>query len=136
MVVWRTRPLDGRVVLIVDDHTDTVEMLVTCFKAHGATALTAINAVEARAHLTRQSVDLIVADIAMPRENGVRMMGRIRSDPKWSKVPAIAISGQVDPLEIANEYPGLFDAGLSKPLDLPKLVEIATSLTASPAGPS
>lgn len=125
----RSSRLDGRVVLLVEDHDDTREMLAECFETHGATVLSAPDAASARAALAQsQRVDLIVTDIAMPRESGIRMMMRMRSAGAFAKVPAIAISGQVRAEELVELEPALFQAVLTKPFDPFRLVAIASDL--------
>lgn len=115
-------------ILLVEDHEDTREMLVECLTACGATVLAAGDAVSARAAATARSIDLIVTDIAMPRESGIRMMMKMREAGHLQSVPAIAISGQVRTEELAELQPGLFQAVLSKPFDLGRLLAIANDL--------
>lgn len=122
------RGLDGRVVLLVEDHEDTREMLAECLTTHGATVLTAPDAASARAVVAKRPIDLIVTDIAMPRESGIRMMMRMRAAGHLVTVPAIAISGQIRTEDLAEFQPGLFQAVLAKPFDPWRLVAIATEL--------
>jgi len=126
--VGRTTRLDGRVVLLVEDHDDTRAMLSECFAANGATVLSAPDAASARAVVAQRPVDLIVTDIAMPRESGIRMMMRMRSAGHLASVPAIAISGQILTEDLAEFQPGLFQAVLAKPFDPWRLVAIASEL--------
>jgi CheY-like chemotaxis protein len=123
--------VEGRVVLLVEDHEDTRDMLTECLTACGATVLAASDAASARAAAAARTIDLIVTDIAMPRESGIRMMMRMRQAGHLQGVPAIAISGQVRTDELAELQPGLFQAVLSKPFDLGRLVAIANELVAA-----
>lgn len=118
-------------ILLVEDHDDTRDMLTELLTAHGAMVLAAQDAASARVAAAQKSVDLIVTDIAMPRESGIRMMMRMRQAGHLAKVPAIAISGQVRIEELAELQPGLFQAVLSKPFDVSRLVAIANDLVAA-----
>ena len=105
--------LEGRVILLVEDHEDTRDMLEQCFVVHGATVLTAEDAITARAAVAHRSVDLIVTDIAMPRESGIRMMIRMRSAAHLASVPAIAISGEIRSDELRESFARDSNRGLA-----------------------
>jgi CheY-like chemotaxis protein len=121
--------LSGLCILVVDDHEDSVTLLTELFALHGARVHGACDPNEARAVLDAHRIDLIVTDIAMPRESGLRMMARLReSEGEVARTPAIAMSGQVPPQELGAAYGGLFQAALAKPFALDELVEIAARL--------
>lgn len=42
-----------------------------------------------------QPVDLIVADIAMPRLNGYQLYERVRKNPRWLHVPFIFLTARI-----------------------------------------
>jgi CheY-like chemotaxis protein len=123
--------LKGRVVVVVDDHADTRDMIAEVFEKHGATVLTAPDGPTGRAAIAERPVDLIVTDIAMPGETGIQMMTRVRAAEGMREIPAIAISGQIRSDELEQFRPALFQAVLAKPFDLDRLVAIAGELVAS-----
>jgi len=104
------------------------ELIEQYLTSGGATVLTAANGAIARDTLARQSVDLIVTDIAMPTESGIQMMERIRAAGWLGDVPAIAISGEIRMDELSQFRPSLFQAVLAKPFDPARLVAIAAEL--------
>lgn len=129
LTVARSSRLDGCVILLVEDHDHTRDMLAECFETQGATVLAVADACSARAAVAQaKRVDLIVTDIAMPRESGVRMMMRMRAAGHLVKVPAIAISGQIRAEELVELEPALFQAVLTKPFDPFRLLAIARDL--------
>jgi DNA-binding response OmpR family regulator len=80
---------DGEVILVVDDEPPLLESMHQALTAAGYRTLTACDGVEALAALQSQSVDLIVADVAMPRMNGYQLYERVRENPAWAAIPFI-----------------------------------------------
>jgi PAS domain S-box-containing protein len=90
------RPLAGVRVLVVDDDADWRELMAVSLSAHGGEVLVAGTTRQALTMLdaTRaQLPDIIVADLAMPGDDGYALMDVLRaSDPPMSTIPAIAVS--------------------------------------------
>jgi CheY-like chemotaxis protein len=118
-------------VLVVEDHDDTRELIAGHLGDHGAMVLMASDGPSARAVLAKTTVDLIVTDISMPGETGIQMMNRVRAIAALVNVPAIAISGAIQPEELEDFRPALFQAVIAKPFDLQRLVAIASELIGS-----
>lgn len=93
-------PLQGRTILVIDDDADTVESLAIWLEARGAFALRGRSAAEAWALLGTIAVDALVTDVVMPGESGLELAARLRSDPRFARLPIIAFSGVV--LEISR----------------------------------
>jgi two-component system chemotaxis sensor kinase CheA len=60
--------------------------------------------------------DLIVSDLDMPGMDGIALAERIKSDPRWEKIPLIALSSHTNPLLVEKSraagfvsYVGKFD---------------------------
>ena len=117
-------------VLIVEDHDDTREMLQLVLGIFGCRVLAAANGDEALTLAERILPDLILMDMKLPRLDGLGLTRLIRSHPTLSHVPIVAVTGMVTP----QFHSEVLNAGcnhcLNKPIDfdcLEKLVgEIAT----------
>jgi len=99
-------------VLIVEDHLDSMEVLVQALEFCRATVRGVRSAEEAVTHLAE--VDVVVTDLTMPRHDGIWLLEHIRRLPGRIRVLALTgVSAQHDPrLAIAS-----FDRVLLKPLD-------------------
>ncbi|HWK10756.1 MAG TPA: ATP-binding protein, partial [Vicinamibacterales bacterium] len=81
-------------VLVVDDDGDSRSMVQASLESHDAVVLTAGSTPEALAVLTRERVDVVLTDIAMPGEDGYALICKIRAsaDPVTASIPAIALT--------------------------------------------
>ena len=60
----------------------------------------------------------MLADIAMPGEDGYEMMRRVRSmPPPLGMIPAVALTAYTDPQSVQKAFAAGFDAHLGKPLE-------------------
>jgi two-component system chemotaxis sensor kinase CheA len=126
----------ARTVLLVDDSAFFREMLTPVLKAAGYRVLAAASADEAVSLLSSGArVDVIVADLDMPRTNGFQMVEALRSQPRSAALPVIALSSAVTPESVERarklgiaEFVAKFDrSGLIAALSemLPALGEAA-----------
>jgi DNA-binding response OmpR family regulator len=82
------------VILVVDDEEPLRGYITQCLDSDEYRVLTARNGVEALAILHAHPVDLIVADIAMPRMNGYQLYERVVENPEWVAIPFIFLTGR------------------------------------------
>jgi twitching motility two-component system response regulator PilH len=83
----------GKKVLVVDDDPDVRLFSVTVFEENGYTPLEATNGEEGMNMVKQESPDLVVLDVLMPRESGIRLYRRLKSDKKFKNIPVIIQSG-------------------------------------------
>ena len=69
--------LRGRRLLAVDDDEATQELVVTMLMVYGVSVRTAGRSLQALEILTQWRPDVLVADIAMPGEDGYALMRRV-----------------------------------------------------------
>ena len=83
------------VLLIVEDDVGTREALVELLSAD-FDVLTASDGVDAVAMSRAHVPDLVLADLTMPRLDGLGLLETLRSHPRTSGVPLVFLSGQSD----------------------------------------
>jgi CheY-like chemotaxis protein len=71
--------LDGLKILVVDDESDTYEMLRIAFEQCGSNVKTADSAAGALALVEEWKPDVLVADISMPEMDGYELIRRVRA---------------------------------------------------------
>ena len=104
-------------LLLVDDSQFFRNMLAPLLKASGYDVTLAASADEALALKdSGASFDLIISDLDMPGMDGIALAERIKADPKWQRIPLIALSSHSSPLLIEMSraagfasYVGKFD---------------------------
>jgi signal transduction histidine kinase/CheY-like chemotaxis protein len=84
----------GLKVLVVDDEHDVREALRLILEQNGAVVTSAASVGEAIAALEAARPDVILSDIAMPEEDGISFIRRVRAFPaaRGGRVPAAALS--------------------------------------------
>ena len=83
----------GKKVLVVDDDPDVRLFSITVLEENGYTPLEATNGEEGMQLIRKESPDLVILDVLMPRESGIRLYRQIQSDSKLRKIPIIILSG-------------------------------------------
>jgi CheY-like chemotaxis protein len=104
--------LKGRTILVVDDDRDALELLHMILESCGATVQAASTTMHARGYLLASTPDLIVCDLALPREDGPAFMRSVRAsaNPALGRVPAVAVTAFYEdyPPTLALEFAAYF----------------------------
>jgi PAS domain S-box-containing protein len=130
--------LTGNRILIVDDETDTRELIAFVLEQAGANVTTAASAVEALHLFTQSQFDVLISDIGMPEMDGYTLMQQVRVMAEAEKGSA---NGFVMPIAIAltayagemNQQQALaagFQHHFAKPVELEILLRTIISLKA------
>ena len=120
--------LKDRTILVVDDDPDALELLHLILESCGAKVLAASTTMHARGYLLTVTPDLIVCDLALPREDGPAFMRSVRAaaNPTLARIPAIAVTA------FYEDYPPTraleFAAYFQKPIDIDALTRTVASL--------
>jgi CheY-like chemotaxis protein len=121
----RDRVFEGRTILLVDDDVRNVFALTSALEQRGAKVEVGRNGFEALSRLDEvEGIDLVLMDVMMPGMDGLEATRRIRKDPRFGRLPVIAITAKAmkDDQEQclaagANDY-------LAKPIDLARLYSL------------
>jgi two-component system OmpR family response regulator len=76
-------------ILVVDDHKDIRDLLGQFLRKHDLKVTTARDGIEMRACLAREHVDLVVLDLMLPGEGGLKLCGELRTH---STIPVIMLT--------------------------------------------
>jgi CheY-like chemotaxis protein len=95
----------GSSILIIDDEPDLLENIGLALEGENYQVLTAGNGLEALKILQSQTVDLILADIAMPDMNGYQLYERVRQNRDWVSIPFIWLPSGVSCAGLNNSWP-------------------------------
>ena len=116
--------LSGIVVLLVDDDADSRDLASAVLEGFGASVAVAASATEALDQLSRVTCDVLIADIAMPGEDGHALIRRVRAQnsPEVARIPAIALTSLAGDEDRNQALAAGFELHLSKPIDATSLV--------------
>jgi CheY-like chemotaxis protein len=112
--------LNGRTVLVVDDESDSRELLATVFERCGADVLRCASAREALTLLETTPVSLVVADIAMPEVDGCELLERTRR--MHPGLPAVAVSAYARPEDRQRALTAGYNGYCAKPIETPEFL--------------
>ncbi len=62
--------------------------------------------------------DVIFLDLHLPKISGLEVLREIKSNPKWTAMPVVVVSGSADPSEIRRAYELHASCYVRKPSDL------------------
>jgi len=119
----RSRLADTR-VLIVDDDPDAREVVAAILRHYGASVIVATSVSTALVALRREHVDVLVADLGMPIEDGYDLIRHVRSSEidKIARLPAAALTAYTTEEDRDRVLAAGFQFHLAKPVDPAVLV--------------
>lgn len=110
-------------VLIVEDEKDLREMLKISLLRRKYTVLEAENGKEAILHFKPSLTDLVVTDLIMPDEDGLKVIIKLKELKPSIKIIAISGGGKAGPGSYLNLAKALgADAIYSKPFSINELI--------------
>lgn len=110
-------------ILIVEDDKELREMLKMALLRKNYSVLEAENGKTAIAHFKPLITDLVITDLIMPEEDGLKVVIKLRELKPSIKIIAISGGGKVGPGSYLNLAKALgADATYSKPFSINELV--------------
>jgi signal transduction histidine kinase/ActR/RegA family two-component response regulator len=121
--------LDGVRVLVVDDEKDARDLIGRALSESGAEITLADSSQEAFEILEHNSIDVLLADIAMPGEDGYSLIRRIRSsDSSVRSIPAAAVTAHALDDERSKALAAGFHRHVAKPIEPFEIVRLVRQL--------
>ena len=106
-----------KTILLVDDEPDVILVVRGRLKTWGYQVIIAMNGQEALEAVDRQIPDLILMDLKMPVMGGKETCLRLKSDPRFSKIPIILITSSTQQAATAELLAVRADDCIIKPFD-------------------
>ncbi len=126
--------LAGLHLLVVDDQADARELMRVVLQSQGAEVTTVDSAGAALHVLSRQQVDVLVADIGMPEQDGYSLIQAVRAldSPRTRQTPAIAVTAYASARERARALDAGYGWHLAKPVDPHQLIAVVATAAHQP----
>ena len=102
-------------VLLVEDHPDTLEVYARALSLAGCETVTARSADEAFARACDLHPDVVVTDVVLPEGSGLELIRWLRQRDDLSDVPIVVVSGRVFPWDEEQARSAGCDVFLPKP---------------------
>ncbi|MBI1734211.1 MAG: response regulator [Candidatus Rokubacteria bacterium] len=131
----RLPALGGVRVLVVDDETETRELVAMVLAGCGAEVTAAASADQALLALDRVKPDVLVTDLAMPLGDGFELIRKIRLRPRdrGGAVPAAALTAAAGRDTAERALAAGFEAHVAKPFEPADLARVVARLARRPA---
>jgi response regulator RpfG family c-di-GMP phosphodiesterase len=95
---------NAKKILIVDDERSVVSYMNALLKDNGYQTLSASNGKEGYAKAVSEHPDLILLDITMPEESGIRMFRQIQENAETAGIPVFIVTG------ISHDFKGFIES--------------------------
>jgi two-component system, cell cycle response regulator DivK len=116
-------------ILIVEDNSDSCEIMNLFITSMGHQAIKAKNSNEAMAFAEAEGPDLIFMDMQLPDVDGVKTTAMLKQNPKTSHIPVVALTAWMSaPWEERASKVGI-TTYLIKPISLKRLKETIKEYT-------
>ncbi|MBW1777768.1 MAG: response regulator [Deltaproteobacteria bacterium] len=80
-------------VLVVDDDPDVITFNVSVLEENGYSTLTARNGEEGLKKIKEEKPDLVILDVLMPKQSGIRLYRELKTDKALESTRVIILSG-------------------------------------------
>jgi signal transduction histidine kinase/ActR/RegA family two-component response regulator len=122
--------LAGISVLVVDDDQESRDVVAAHLRDHEAVVLTADSAAQAFDVLQHERIDVLLADIAMPGEDGYSLLRRVRAlqPAAAATIPAAAITALARDDDRRRALQAGFQLHMPKPIEAASLVAAVSQL--------
>ncbi len=82
-----------RKVLVVDDDPDVQLFNASVVEELGCVPIEAANGEEGKRMVEQERPDLILLDVMMPLQSGIRLYRELKTDPAYAQIPVVILSG-------------------------------------------
>ena len=115
-------PLQGWLVLVVDDEFDSREVATMMLEDAGAEVFTAENGKQALERIRAKKPSFILSDLSMPEMDGWRLMHELNRDRATMDIPVIALTAHAMQGDRERALAAGFRNHITKPLSADKFI--------------
>lgn len=87
----------SKVILTVDDSASMRQMVGVTLRSAGYHVVEAADGHEALEYAKKHAVDLVLADVNMPRMDGIRLVSALRTLPSYRLTPLLLLTTESSP---------------------------------------
>ena len=109
-------------ILVVEPNRTNLGVMARRLSEAGYRVTTADNGEAAIAELYRLPIELVLAELNMPRMSGAELARAIRGEVQWNDIPVMLITGKSDPKGAVRAYESGADDVILKPFHFEVLI--------------
>jgi two-component system, cell cycle response regulator len=103
-------------ILVIEDNQENLELMTYLLTAFGHTTMKATDGEEGVRLAMNERPDLVLCDVQMPRLDGFGVARRLRSEPRFSDVPIVAVTAYAMRDDREKVMAAGFDGYIAKPI--------------------
>ncbi len=126
----------GTKVVIVEDSSDSREMLCEYLTRSGFDCRSAESGIDGVALIEEMRPDWAVIDVGLPGMDGLEVARRVRNNPDLDTTYLIALTGYGQPADRAAAHAAGFDEHLVKPVLPERLLTLLSGQSSTPPAPA
>ncbi|MCU0652254.1 MAG: response regulator [Candidatus Omnitrophica bacterium] len=115
-------------ILIVDDESDTREIMLCIFRKKGLIAEAAKNGIEAIAAIAQNKPDIIIFNITLAEMDGFVTGKLLRENPQTRDIPIIFLTSEKNLGRLICQLPGAKVKYVEKPCNIRYLIKECSKL--------
>ena len=127
----RVAPRDGsdkHTLLVVEDDKTLCKLLAEVLGTAGYTVRFAATRAEINAEVNRTPLpDLMLLDVTLPDADGLKILAKLRSHPKFTDFPVIMMTGRASAADVMQGLAAGADGYVTKPFKLSALVGVVNN---------
>jgi len=112
---YPTNPDERPRILVVEPNRANLGTMARRLTENGYRVTVADCAAAAIAELYRRPVDLVLAELSMPRTSGAELARTIHREVQWKDIPIMLITGKSRPSDVVQAYSAGADDVIVKP---------------------
>jgi PAS domain S-box-containing protein len=122
--------MSGLRILLVDDETDTLDLINVELAQHGAQVTGVTTAQEALALLQENDFDVLISDIGMPTMDGFELIQEVRKQEgdRDLRLPAVALTAYARVQDRMRAILAGYSTHIAKPVEANELITVVASL--------
>jgi DNA-binding response OmpR family regulator len=109
-------------ILVVEPNRTNLGVMARRLAEAGYRVTTADNGASAIAELYRLPIDLVLAELNMPRMSGAELARAVRGEVQWNDIPIMLITGKSQPKGAVRAYEAGADDVIQKPFHFEVLI--------------
>src|SRR6185295_3100711 len=113
----------GARILVIEDNPANIELMSYLLRAFGHEVLTSCDGETGLEAARRESPDLIVCDIQIPRIHGLDLARQLKGHPSLKKIPLVAVTAFAMVGDRDKVLSAGFDGYIAKPIVPDKFVQ-------------
>lgn len=115
--------MDQKKILIVDDEVDLVETLLFPLEMEGFNVLVSYNGEDALKQARKESPDLILLDLMLPKLDGYKVCRLLKFDERYKHIPILMLTAKTQEKDkLLGKETGA-DEYITKPFDIDELMK-------------